>query len=144
MIVHEEIIIDAPADAVWAVFTDVERWPTWTDSVTSVELLDGETLGPTSQARIKQPRFPSLVWAVTEMTPGASWSWTTHSPGATTTASHRLDVLGDRRTRVVQTIEHRGPLGVLVGVLTKRLTRRYLVMEGAGLKRSVEARVAAA
>ncbi len=144
MIVQDEITIEAATDAVWVVYTDVERWPTWTESVTSVELLDTPSLGPTSRARIKQPRFPTLVWAVTAITPGTSWSWTARSPGATTIASHQLEALGDGRTRVVQTIDQRGPIGVVVGLLTKRLTRRYLAMEAAGLKQRVEASVSAA
>jgi hypothetical protein len=144
MIVQDDTTIAAPADAVWAVFTDVEAWPTWTASVTSVELVDGVPFGPTARARIKQPRFPSLVWAVTELDPGTSWTWVTRSPGATTSATHLLESLDDGRTRVTQTIEHRGVLGTLVGRLTKRLTRRYLAMEGAGLKQRVEAGVPAA
>jgi hypothetical protein len=144
MIVQDDITIAASADAVWAVFTDVERWPAWTASVTSVELIDDLPFGPTARARIKQPRFPSLVWAVTELDPGTSWTWVTRSPGATTSATHLLQSLDDGRTRVTQTIEHRGVLGTLVGRLTKRLTRRYLAMEGAGLKQRVEAGVPAA
>ena len=35
------ITIDAPIEVVWSVFTDVERWPTWASSFTSVELVDG-------------------------------------------------------------------------------------------------------
>ena len=76
--------------------------------------------------------------------PGTSWTWTTRSPGATTVATHLLERLDDGRTRVTQTIDQRGVLGVLVGVLTRRLTRRYLAMEGAGLRQRVEAGVPAA
>ncbi len=144
MIVQDDITIDAPIDAVWAVYSDVERWPTWTASVTSVELVDGNALGPTARARIKQPRFPSLVWSVTGFEPRVSWTWVSRSPGATTTATHLLEQLADGRTRVTQTIEQRGVLGVLVGLLAKRLTRRYLAMEGAGLRQRVEAGVPAA
>lgn len=138
MIVQDEVVVEAAPDAVWAVYADVEQWPSWTASVTSVELLDAERLGLTARVRIKQPRFPNVVWTVTELTPGASWSWTARSPGATTIASHRLEELGDGRTRVVQIIDQRGPLGVLVGLATRRLTRRYLAMEAAGLKQRVE------
>ncbi len=142
MIVHDEITIDAPIEAVWAVYSDIERWPTWTASVTSVELLDGATgLDATARARIKQPRFPSLVWSVTALTPGTSWSWVTKRPAATTIATHVLEPLDGDRTRVTQTIDQRGLIGTLVGVLTKGLTRRYLAMEGAGLKGRAEASV---
>jgi uncharacterized membrane protein len=34
------ITIDAPIGVVWSVFTDVERWPAWASSFTSVELVD--------------------------------------------------------------------------------------------------------
>ena len=53
-----EIDIDAPADRVWGVLSDARAWPTWTPSVTSVEVLDDGPLRVGSRARIKQP--PSL------------------------------------------------------------------------------------
>ena len=37
-----------------------------------------------------------------------------------------------------QTIDQRGPIGVAVGVLTRRLTRRYLDLEAQGLKERSE------
>ena len=81
------------------------------------------------------------MWSVTAIAPGTSWTWTTHSPGAATVATHLLERVPDGRTRVTQTIDQRGVLGVLVGLLTKRLTGRYLAMEGAGLRQRVEAGV---
>ncbi|MBW8709812.1 MAG: SRPBCC family protein, partial [Mycobacterium sp.] len=87
------ITIDAPIDVVWAVFTDVEQWPTWTRSVTSVELIDGPMrLG--ARARIRQPRLPTVVWTVTAWDPGKSWTWTATGPGARTRASHVLTAPG--------------------------------------------------
>src|SRR3954467_9076468 len=85
------IAIDAPVDVVWSVFTDVERWPTWASSVTSVELIDGPMrLG--AKARICQPRLPTVVWEVTRWEPGRSWTWAVTSLGARTEASHVLTV----------------------------------------------------
>ena len=142
MKVQDEITIAAPAATVWDVYADVERWPTWTASVTTLELLDGPSLAIGARARIAQPRFPRLVWTVTAIEPGTSWTWVTRSPGATTTATHEVRRVDDATTRVVQTIEQRGPLGALVGRLTRRLTRRYLAMEAAGLRQRAESRVA--
>ena len=45
------IDVAAPAQHVFDVYSDVERWPEWTDSVTSVELLTSGPPGTTSPAR---------------------------------------------------------------------------------------------
>ena len=97
------ITIDAPIDVVWSVFTDVERWPTWASSFTSVELVDGPMrLG--AKARIRQPRLPTVVWEVTKWEPGRSWTWAATGPGARTEASHVLTVSGGGTRR--RTVDH--------------------------------------
>jgi uncharacterized membrane protein len=141
MNVQDAVTINAPVERVWDVYADVERWPEWTASVSSLELLDHGALALGSRARIKQPRFPRLVWTVTAVEPGTSWTWVTRSPGAVTTATHTLVPIDATTTRVEQTIDQAGPIGALVGRLTARLTRRYLAMEAAGLKHRAEAGV---
>ena len=142
MITRHDVTIAAPIERVWDIYANVEQWPTWTASVTEVRLLAGRaglTLG--TRASIKQPRFPKLVWTVTAIQPGASWSWVTRSPGATTTAVHELRAVDDETTRVELTIEQTGIVGAVVGRLTRGLTRRYLALEAAGLRERAEARV---
>ena len=128
------IEIEAPAVVVWDVFADAERWPEWTASVARVVALDGPGLEVGRRFAIKQPRFPTLVWEVTEVDPGVSWTWRQRSLGGTTTASHDVIPLDAGRTLVRQRIEQRGPIGVAVGAVTRRLTRRYLTLEAQGLK----------
>ena len=55
MITDSAIEIDAPPTLVWHVFTDVERWPEWTASVTSLSALDGPGLAVGKRFEIKQP-----------------------------------------------------------------------------------------
>ncbi len=126
--------ISAPADRVWAVFTDVQQWPSWTPSVTSVEPLDGPAIEVGHRFRIKQPWLPGLTWQVTEVDAPRSWSWVVRSVGATTSARHELSPRQASDCVVTQTIEQRGVIGVLAGILTRRLNRRYLSLEGNGLK----------
>jgi uncharacterized membrane protein len=89
------ITIDAPADDVWAVLADVERWPEWTASMQKVERQGGGDLAVGTTVRIKQPRLPATTWHVTDVEPGRSFSWADSSPGVTTFADHRLVPLDD-------------------------------------------------
>jgi uncharacterized membrane protein len=134
MITDDGVEIDAPATVVWDVFSDVERWPEWTASVTSLVALDGPGIAVGKRFEIKQPRMPKLVWQVTSVDPGRSWTWVQRSPGGLTKASHDIETLAGDRTRVRQQIDQGGPIGALVGLLMRRLTRRYLELEAAGLK----------
>lgn len=134
MITECGIEIDAPASVVWDVFSDVERWPEWTASVTRLVALDGPGLAVGKRFEIKQPRMPKLVWEVTEVTPGSGWTWVQRSPGGTALARHEVIAESADRTRVRQQLDQRGPVGALVGVLKVRMTKRYLELEAAGLK----------
>lgn len=140
MITESSVEIEAPASIVWDVFVDVEQWPSWTASVTRIVALDGPGIEVGKRFKIKQPRLASLVWKVTEVDPGVSWTWRQRSLGGTTTASHTVVSNGSDRTLVRQRIDQRGPVGVMVGVLMRRLTRRYLDLEGQGLKSYSEQR----
>ena len=139
MLTETTIEIDAPASIVWQVYTDVEAWPEWTASIISVEPLDGAELAVGRHFAITQPRFPRLVWEITDLEPGTAWVWRQRSPGGTTLAGHRVEALDGERTLVRQTIDQRGPVGTVVGLLARRLTRRYLDLEATGLKTTAEA-----
>ena len=136
---EDSIEILAPVEKVWAVYADVERWPDWTASVRSVELVEGDALAVGARARIDQPRLPRVTWTVTELTPGRSWTWENRSPGAHTVAWHVVTPVDSATTRVEQGIDQDGPIGGLVGRLYAGLTRRYLRMEAQGLKAACEA-----
>lgn len=129
---HEVItVIPAPAERVWAILSDVERWPTWTDSVTSVELTGPFALGST--AKVRQPKLPPTSWTITEVVPGRSFTWTATAPGSRTTGWHEVTPVGDARSEVRLAIEQAGPLGTLFGLLYRGLTKRYVQMEADGL-----------
>ena len=133
------IEIAAPAQLVFDVYTDVVRWPEWAASVTSVDRLDQGPLRVGSRARIKQPRLPTTVWEVTEVVAGRSFSWIARGPGILTTASHVVTPPeADGPARVTASLQQTGPLGELLGFLTKGLTNRYMQTEVQGLKARCE------
>jgi uncharacterized membrane protein len=133
------IDVASPAERVFGVYSDVEHWPDWTRSVTSVERLDQGPLRVGSRARIKQPRLPVVVWEVTHLVPGQSFTWIARGPGIVTTGSHVIApaASGDR-VNVTASLEQTSVFGALLGLLTKRITNRYLNMEVRGLKAHCE------
>jgi uncharacterized membrane protein len=133
MITDCAVDIDASAKLVWDVFSDVERWPEWTASVTSLRALDGPGLAVGKRFEIKQPRLPKLVWQVTELDEGSSWTWEQRSPGGRTVAVHEVAPRGDG-TLVRQRLDQQGVIGSLVAWFMHSTTKRYLRLEAQGLK----------
>jgi uncharacterized membrane protein len=135
---EDSIEITAPAETVWRIYSDVERWPEWTASMDETTFVRGRALEDGAAVRIKQPRLPRVTWQVTELTPGRSWVWESRSPGARTMARHVVVPLDQGTTRVEQSIDQTGPLGGLIGRLLAGTTHRYLRMEAEGLKTAAE------
>jgi uncharacterized protein YndB with AHSA1/START domain len=127
--------ISSSNERVWAVLTDVERWPEWTPSMTKVTRLDEGPFAKGSQASVKQPRLPAMVWTVTEVTPGRSFVWEAKRPGVTLVAGHHLTSEDDNGSvKVVLSVEQRGALGRVLEPLTSRSAKRYVTLEAEGLK----------
>jgi uncharacterized protein YndB with AHSA1/START domain len=129
--------IAAPPERVWAVMTDVERWPEWTASTTSVVRNDAGPLRVGSRTRIHQPKLRAADWEVTAVEPGKSFTWVTRSPGVSVTGYHAVEAAA-RGSRALVSIQFAGLLGPLIGWIMRGLNRRYLEMEAAGLKRRSE------
>jgi uncharacterized protein YndB with AHSA1/START domain len=129
--------VAASPERVWEVLADVENWPSWTQSMTSITLLDTGPLGVGSRVRIKQPRLPVTTWTVIELSPGESFTWIAAGPGIRTTASHRIHA-AEPGSVVTLMVDQNGIIGRLIGKFMAGLTNRYLAMEGHGLKAHAE------
>ena len=130
--------IAATPDRVWAVMRDVERWPEWTASMTSVELVGGGPLAVGARARVRQPKLPPADMRVTELVEGRSFTWVATSPGVRARADHEVQAIPGG-TRAVLTLDFSGLLGPLVARMVRDLTQRYMELEAAGLKARSEA-----
>ncbi|SNX94595.1 Polyketide cyclase / dehydrase and lipid transport [Geodermatophilus sabuli] len=109
------IDVEAPVEQVWEVLREVERWPEWASTVTSVRRLDDGPLAVGSRVRVEQPRIPPTEDVVTELEPGRSFIWVATGPGVRATARHLLEDLGTGGTRVTLTVEQAGPVGRVMG-----------------------------
>ena len=133
--------IDATPRRVWEVMSDVERWPEWTPTVTSVRRTNDGPFRIGAKARIRQPRLPAADWMVTALTEGRAFDWESRAPGVRVLARHAVEPSGDG-SRVTLTVQFGGALGNLLGRMTAGLNRRYIALEADGLKRRAEARPA--
>jgi carbon monoxide dehydrogenase subunit G len=135
--------VDAPPDVVFAVLSEVERWPEWTPTVTEVERVGdaGATLTLGTRLRIVQPKVPPAEWTVTAVEPGRGFRLVSRAPGATVEANHRADPLGaGDRSKVTLSVTFAGVLGRVVGWMMRDLNNRYLAEEMGGLARRSEER----
>ena len=135
---EQTVAIDAPPEVIWSVISDVTKWPEWTESIRSVELLTPGPLAVGSRARVRQPKLPTAVWEVTDLVPGRSFTWVNRSPGMTSTGVHSVSDGGDAAAVAALRIVQTGPLSVLALPFLP-LTKKYVQLEAAGLKRRSEA-----
>ena len=131
------IDIDAPPERVWAVMSDVERWPEWTPSVSSVRRADDGPFALGSRVRVKQPRLLPADWVVTSVTPGREFTWVTRSVSLEVTGAHAVEPIA-RGARATLSVRFEGLLAPLITSLTRGLIEKYIAMEAAGLKQRSE------
>ena len=131
------IDIDAPAERVYDVMVDVDRWHEWTPSITSIRRLDGPGFDVGKRALIKQPKFPTAMWTVSRIESGRRFEWVNKAPGLKVTGHHSVEptVSGSRATLA---LSYEGLFGGLLAHLTEGITTRYIAMEAAGLKARAE------
>ena len=135
---EKSIEIDAPQQRVWDVLSAVESWPERIETVDSVELLTPAPITEGSQLRLKQPKLPEGTWEITVWDAPSYFEWTQRTGGTTSVAGHRVDALGDGRSRLTLTLEMRGLLIPIIGLFYRDLTNRYMNLEAEGMKRAAE------
>jgi hypothetical protein len=130
--------INASADLVWATVRDVERWPEWTPTVTSVRLRTPPPLAVGSRALIRQPKLPPALWRMVELDDSLrSFTWVNSAPGVCVVAQHLVVPCGER-SRLRLSLRFEGLFAGILGYATRKLNNRYLAMEAQGLKSRVE------
>lgn len=134
------INIDASPDKVFAVLCDVERWPEWTPTMTSVQRLDQGPFAVGSMAQIRQPKLRATVWKVTELET-QNFTWITRAPGLRMKAGHAVEGQGTG-SRVELSFEISGFMGPLISRLYGGLIEEYVTTESRKLKQRVESAAA--
>ena len=92
--VHREI--DAPAERLWALLTDLEAWPEWGPTVRGAELRS-ERLEAGAVGTVTTAIGVEVGFEVTAYEEGARWAWRVAGVPAT---DHTVEALGANRCRV--------------------------------------------
>jgi uncharacterized membrane protein len=130
-------LIEAAPSRVWQVMSDLQRWPEWTASVSSVEMKSSGPIGVGTSVVVRQPKLPAATWTITAFEPSAGFTWISRAPGVVVSARHVIEeVLGG--TKVTLSICYAGLFGALLATMTASLNERYLAMEAAGLRERSE------
>lgn len=132
------VAIAASRQRVWDVMSDVVRWSEWTASITEIRPLDGEKLALGSRVETRQPHLPCAIWRVTDFKPGEGFVWESRAPGARTVGGHWITAEDGAICGVLVTVDQTGLLAATIRPFVSPLTRRYMEMEAAGLKRRCE------
>jgi uncharacterized membrane protein len=135
---HEHTFtINAAPVRVWQVVCDIERWPEWTPSVTSVKRVGDTPAGPGARFDIVQPKLLPARWTVTHWDVGRSFAWESRSPGLQTVGDHVIRPEGGG-SAVTLSVALEGPVSVIAALLFGGLTRGYIGFEAEGLKKRCE------
>lgn len=134
----------ASPERVFEVLTDVEHWPEWTQTVTSVQRLDAGAFAVGSRTKVVQPKLIPTVWEVTQLDRKERiFSWTTGRPGIKITGTHLVE-RSPRGSLVTMNLDYTGLLGALMAAQLKNLNWDYLTKEAEGLKHRCETSAAVA
>jgi hypothetical protein len=131
------IDIEAPPAKIFAVLCDVESWPEWNASVTSITRMDKGAFGLGSRALVQQPGLKPAVWQVIAFADGRRFTWVTVNPGIRTEGDHVIDPAG-AGSRVTLSLRFSGLLAPLVRRIYRGLSGRLLLLEAEGLKARCE------
>ena len=143
MHIEHRLDIQAPPSIVFSLNTDIERWPSLTPTVTSVERLDEGPLRVGSQARIKQPGQRPAVWTVASLEPDQRFVWGANSPGVRIIATHLVEPTPSGARNLLR-LELAGLGARLLWPILRRRLLKVLEAENEGFQREAQLLVAEA
>ena len=138
MKLESAILIAAPRSIVWDVTIDVEGWPQWAPTFSSVKRLDDGPFDVGSSALIKQPGLPRAKWVVTSLTQGERFTWESRIRGIHMIATHELKTHQTGIQNILR-VELRGLVTLPLWPLICISAGQSLQRENAGLKSKCEA-----
>ena len=138
--VTHETAIGAPPDHIWALATEIERWPDWLPTMSAARKLSPGPFAPGGRFELKQPLQPAAIREVTVRTRHKRFDWRRLSRGLLTLqARHEVAQSGTPSISRLS-LCCAGPISVLLWPILWVVFAPTLRMENAALKRRCETR----
>jgi hypothetical protein len=117
------VVSTAPADKVWKIWSDTSTWGDWNPNVTTMELHGPFATGSTAIMHTKAGQHHKM--RIVEVQPGRSFVLETNViPGTTFRFNCRVEPVG-AEAKISQTVEVKGPLGFLGGMLGPGVSKDF-------------------
>lgn len=117
------VVSTAPADKVWKIWSDTSTWGEWNPNVTTMELHGPFATGSTAIMHTKAGQHHKM--RIVELQPGRRFVLETNViPGTTFRFNCRVEPVG-AETKISQTVEVKGPLGFLGGMLGPGVSKDF-------------------
>jgi hypothetical protein len=129
-----EATFEAEPDAVWKLWTDVNRWPEW-DVSKEIARLDGP-FQPGACGWAKQHGNLGGSFTITAVDAGRRWVTECPMPLGKVIFDHLLESAGGGRVRVVKSVRVEGGFGPLIRLFAPKM-RRDIAESLAALQRQL-------
>jgi len=117
------VVSTAPADKVWKIWSDTSTWGEWNPNVTTMELHGPFATGSTAIMHTKAGQHHKM--RIVDVQAGRGFVLETNViPGTTFRFNCRVEPVG-AEAKISQTVEVKGPLGFLGGMLGPGVSKDF-------------------
>jgi hypothetical protein len=123
----------AEPSRMWAVLSDVERWPEWIEVYEEVRRGEAGTLTLGDTTHVKQKGLAAGDWTITELDEGREFVWESRQPGVRIVGRHVVTPEPEGGSRLTLGLEMSGWLSGPIGAMLGKKSRSYVDLECARL-----------
>lgn len=98
--IDKTFVVRVPLEVCWNYVADVEKWPSWSKHIRSIEKLSPGPLSIGTQCKISFSNGMSSTFQVLEFNPMRNWKWAGHILWLTVGTNLIFEPVDDRRTRL--------------------------------------------
>jgi Polyketide cyclase / dehydrase and lipid transport len=117
----------------WAVLSDVEKWPEWIEVYEEVRRTESGPLKLGDTAYVKQEGLAGGEWRVTELEESRVFAWESRQPGVRIVGRHVVEAGQAGGSRLILQLEMTGWASGIAGLVMGKKVRSYVDLEAARL-----------